>query len=170
MTVASPAEERVLRKCPRCQTGTDREAVICGSCGAVLRMIGAVDDVVESVICGSCGAANAPHENQCRSCGAVLLQTCPRCEWTFLIGEVACPGCGLERGEFYAESARLTYRKEQARRRDVLAGQMVFLASATLSLLIAFWQHAQGVPTLRNVAIIFSLLFLAIWTLLRVVR
>lgn len=168
--MASPAEERLFRNCPRCRTGTDRDAVICGSCGAVLRSIAAVHDIVESVICGSCGAANAPHDNECRSCGAVLLQTCPHCDWMFAIGAAACPRCGLERRDFYAESARVAYRMEQARRRDALAGRMVFLASAALSLLIALWQHEQGVSSLRNVAIVFGLLFLAIWTLLRVVR
>ncbi len=169
-TVANRPQKRSLRKCPRCQTGTEREAVICGSCGAVLRPIAAADDILESVICADCGAANPPHENQCRSCGATLLQACPRCQSTFRTDETACPQCGLERREFYAESARAAHRTQEVRGRHVLAGQMVFLGFAAGLLLIALWHQTQGTTSLRNVAIVVALLYVAFWTIGRVVR
>jgi hypothetical protein len=169
--VVSPNDETILRNCPPVSNrdGSRRSDPRVVWRGASEYRRGERHRRIRD-LCGSCGAANTPREDQCWSCAAVLLQTCPRCDQTFGIEEAECPGCGLERDDFYTESARVAQQREQTRRRDVLAGQMVNLGFVALFLLTALWQHAEGVPSRRNVAIIMAMIYLSFWVLVRVIR
>jgi ribosomal protein L40E len=167
----APGHRRAtMRSCPRCSCGTEKDSVICGSCGAVLRAIAVVDDVIESVICGACGAVNPPASGECRECGAAMVQSCPRCRSDFSCTAPCCPGCGLERQDFYEESCDAADRAETTRRRNAALGQLPFLVFGTSLLVLGLWHHAHGAAVLRDVALIVGAISVAIWIGLRLVR
>ena len=161
--------DKPMRRCPRCSCGTEPDAVICGSCGAVLRSLAPVGDVIESVIC-ACGVSNSASATDCGTCGAPLLQTCPRCDSAFSCTDHSCPGCGLHRPDFYVESCNGVRRKRAAHRRNAAVGQLPFLVFGSGVLLLAIWHQAHGATILRDVALIVGVISVGIWVVLRAIR
>jgi predicted amidophosphoribosyltransferase len=160
----------VLRKCPRCDVGIEPDAVICESCGAVLRQIASADDVIESVICGACGATNAPENEACSACSVPLWQTCPRCQSTLRRTDHICSKCGLERAHFVTESYKAARRKAHARHRHYQAGRIVCLLVVAFWLLLAIWNHFEGRMLERNAAIVMAMLFVVFWIAVKFIR
>ena len=159
-----------LRKCPRCSCATEAATVICGTCGAVLRSIAPADAIIESVICPGCGEANPPDYDSCRKCETPLTQICPRCGDAIDTRATGCRTCGLDRREFFADSARAARRRQERHARNVALGQHAFLAFAAGCLLLALWHQVHDLPSYRNAALVTAAVFAAFWLVIRVIR